>query len=229
MGSFKNRFVYFFQRYIFVDYGKHTMCGKGKKPNRLKIQKQSEKDNIIKNIRKLFELKKENEGIKDKIIRDINTLFEEEEEDFHTPVRISNFWNKTLMESESNDDKNKNLSVEEYLDKIKPYLKDIIIDLQKTDSWKIHLTIAIDFISSKFTDEEHVMYLKINDIEVMTHDNANEVVEEIFESLFCKYQIGLETSMKASDFIFDGVNLLYFKCHRIKRNVVFHILVLQIE
>ena len=42
----------------------------------------------------------------------------------------------------------------------------------------------------------------------MTHDNANEVVKEIFESLFCKNQIGLETSMKGSDFIFDGVNLL---------------------
>ena len=143
--------------------GKQTMWGKGKKPNKLKIQKQSEKDNIIKIIRKLFELKKENEGIKDKIIRDINTLFEEEEEeeeeeegDFYTPVRISNFWNKTLMESESNDDKNKNLSVEEYLDEIKPYLKDIIIDLQKSDAWKIHLTIAIDFISSKFIDEEHL-------------------------------------------------------------------------
>ena len=34
--------------------GKQTMWGKGKKPNKLKIQKQSEKDNIIKIIRKLF-------------------------------------------------------------------------------------------------------------------------------------------------------------------------------
>ena len=50
------------------------------------------------------------------------------------------------MEYESNGDKNKNLSVEEYLNKIKPYLKDIIIDLQNSSTWKIQLTTAINFI-----------------------------------------------------------------------------------
>ena len=32
------------------------------------------------------------------------------------------------------------------------------------------------------------------------------------------YQIGLETSMKGSDFIFDCVNSLYYKCHKIDLN-----------
>ena len=48
----------------------------------------------------------------------------------------------------------KNLSVKEYLDKIKPYLRDIITILQKSDSWKSQLTIAITFISSKDADDE---------------------------------------------------------------------------
>ena len=43
----------------------------------------------------------------------------------------------------------------------------------------------------------------------MTYDNANEVIKEIFQSLLSRYQNGLETSMRISDFIFDGVNLLY--------------------
>ena len=43
----------------------------------------------------------------------------------------------------------KNLSVKEYLDKIKPYLIDIIFNLQKSDTWKIQLTFAIKFISLK--------------------------------------------------------------------------------
>ena len=41
------------------------------------------------------------------------------------------------MEYESSGDRNKNLSVKEYLDKIKPYFRDIIINLQKCDTWKI--------------------------------------------------------------------------------------------
>ena len=44
----------------------------------------------------------------------------------------------------------------------------------------------------------------------------HEVIEELFQSLVSRYQIGLETSMKGSDFVFDCVHLLYHKCH--KRN-----------
>ena len=42
-----------------------------------------------------------------------------------------------------------------------------------------------------------------------------EVIKELFESFLFRYQIGLETSTKGSDFIFDGVNLLYYKCRKI--------------
>ena len=45
----------------------------------------------------------------------------------------------------------KNLSIEEYLNKIKPFLKDIITDLQKSDTWK---NFNFNFISSKDTNEE---------------------------------------------------------------------------
>ena len=41
----------------------------------------------------------------------------------------------------------KNLSIEEHLNTIKPLLKDIIIDLHKSGSWNIQLTIANNFIS----------------------------------------------------------------------------------
>ena len=37
----------------------------------------------------------------------------------------------------------------------------------------------------------------------MTYDKADEVIKELFESLLSKYQIGLETSMTGSNFIFD--------------------------
>ena len=59
------------------------------------------------------------------------------------------------------------------------------------------------------------MHLKSDNIEVMTYDNPNEVIKEIFESPFSRYQIGLETSMTGNGFIFDGVSLLYYKCHKI--------------
>ena len=75
-------------------------------------------DNIIKDVRNLFRLKKENEGIKDRILRDIRNLFEQEKEDYYKPVRAGNFWSRNDIEYESNRDRNKTLSIEEYLKKL---------------------------------------------------------------------------------------------------------------
>ena len=94
------------------------------------------------------------------------------------------------------------IEIEEYLNRIRTYLKNIINDLKKCDTWKIQLTIVIDLISSKDTDEECVMYSKTDNIEFIIYDNTDEVVEELFESLLNIYKIGLETSIRGSDFIF---------------------------
>ena len=105
--------------------------------------------------------------------------------------------------------------MEEYFTEIKFCLKDIVTNLPKSATWKTQLTTAINFISSKDNDEEQVMHSNSDNIEVMTFDKANEVIEKIVEPLLSRYQIGLETSMKGTDFIFDGVSLLYYKCHKI--------------
>ena len=52
----------------------------------------------------------------------------------------------------------------------------------------------------------------------MIYDKAGEVFEDLFESSLYRYQIGLETSMKSSDFIFDCVHLFYYKCLKINLN-----------
>ena len=92
----------------------------------------------------------------------------------------------------------------------------IIINLQNSDAWKIQLTIAINFISSKDVEEERVMHSRRSDnIKFTSYNDANEVVDELFESLRTRYQGNLETSIRGSDFIFESVQLLYYKCHKI--------------
>ena len=59
------------------------------------------------------------------------------------------------------------------------------------------------------------MHSKSDNTDFMTYDKAYDVVDELFESLHPRYQTGLETSMRRSDFIFDSVQLLYHKCHKI--------------
>ena len=118
------------------------------------------------------------------IIRDIKTLFLQEEEYYCKTVIISNVRNNDYIKYESNSDRNKNVSVKEYLNVIKPYLKDMIIDLQISDMWKIQLTIAINFISSKDVDEQCVMHSKSENIEVMLYDDAYEVLIKFLSHFF---------------------------------------------
>ena len=44
------------------------------------------------------------------------------------------FWSNSYSGYESNGDRNKTLSVEEYLNEIRPYLKDIMNNLKKCDT-----------------------------------------------------------------------------------------------
>ena len=52
------------------------------------------------------------------------------------------------------------------LNRIKPNLKDIIDNLEKSDTWKIQSIIANDFISSIDNEEGRVMHSKSDNIEV---------------------------------------------------------------
>ena len=79
---------------------------------------------------------------------------------------------------------------------IKLYLKDIINNLQKSDNWKNQLTIAIllkKLIKSMKCIQSVITY------------KADNNIKELFELLLNRYQIGLEISMRASDFIFNCV------------------------
>ena len=72
------------------------------------------------------------------------------------------------------------------------------------------MTIAINFLSSRDTDEEFVMHSKSDAVEITVYDKADEVTEYLFKSTLNRYQLRLEKSTKGSDFIFDCVNLLYY-------------------
>ena len=74
-------------------------------------------------------------------------------------VNTSN--NINYIQSESMGDKSKTLTIKEYLDMIRPYLREVINDYKTKGEWNIYLTIAISFISSKYSGETRTMHLKV--------------------------------------------------------------------
>ena len=119
---------------------------------------------------------------------------------------------------------------------IRPYLSDIINDhktlkklrvhsrnevinyVTQYGEWKIQLTMSINFISSKDSDENCNMHTRKDNIEIIMGSETNNIIEELCESLLQKYQEGLEESMRGSEFIFDSVDLLYYNLQRISLN-----------
>ena len=54
------------------------------------------------------------------------------------------------------------------------------------------------------------MHSKGDNTKIKNNDKADKVIEDLFQSFLSKYQIGLEISMKGSDFMFDSVYLLCY-------------------
>ena len=72
----------------------------------------------------------------------------------------------------------------------------------------------MNFISSKDAKEERAMLSRSDNIKFTSYNDANEVIGELFESLRSTYEGNLEKSMRRSDFIFDSVQLMYYKCYK---------------
>ena len=81
---------------------------------------------------------------------------------------------------------------------------------------KIHLKMAINFISSKDSkdfkdfDGTQIIHLKNVNAEIMMGNETDETIEELFESLLQRYQERLEESKNGSGLIFDSVDTLYY-------------------
>ena len=80
-------------------------------------------------------------------IKDISDLFDFSiSEDYYKPIIVKTAFNDNYIQYESKGDKDKILTISEYLDMIRPYLVNIINDHKTQREWKIQLTATINFI-----------------------------------------------------------------------------------
>ena len=100
---------------------------------------------------------------------------------------------------------------------VRQSLSNAINDHKTQGEWKTQLTMAINFIS-KDSGETGTMHAKSNNIGTMIGNETDENIKILFESLLERYQEGLEKSTKGSEFIFNSVDLFYYKFYRISLN-----------
>ena len=105
------------------------------------------KKKVQKNIKKYFKIfKKDSEKIQKyhyNITYGLNYLFIEKNEDPYEPIEIKSAFDGSYIQYKSIGDRDANLSLDEYLNIIRPYLRDMIDDHKARGEWKIHLILFL--------------------------------------------------------------------------------------
>ena len=65
------------------------------------------------------------------------------------------------------------------------------------------------------TTENQIMDSKSQNVEIMRVLDNNDVIDELIESFAKRYQEGLETKMKGSNYAFERVELLEYHFHKV--------------
>ena len=116
----------------------------------------------------------------------------------------------------SEGDYYENLSPEEYLDLIRPYLIDLINDHKTSGEWKIWLVMLNRCISSINFEETRFIYSASDNIEIFMGSDTDEIIDRLFNTILQRFQEARETSSeRGSEFIHENVDLLYYYFHKI--------------
>ena len=117
----------------------------------------------------------------------------------------------TLYKSRGDNDGR--LSIDEYFNIIRPYLRDVIDNHKAKDKWKMELATRIIFVSFIDANETHVIHTKTDNIEIMSGIETSDAINVLFKSFFKRYQEGLEIKMKRRSFTFESIDLLEYHFH----------------
>ena len=176
--------------------------------------------NVLKNIsiyiKKLNNDFKKLQKYQDNITYGLDYLFNEE--DYYKPTEVKSAFDGNYVLHESREDKDGKLSLYEYFDNIKPHLKDMRDYYKSKGEWKIQIIMRIIFISFIDKNQTQLMHTKIDNVKIMNGTDTNEAINKLINSFMTRYQEGLQTKMKGSNYIFERIDLLEYHLHKISLN-----------
>ena len=108
----------------------------------------------------------------------------------YKPTIVKSGYNNNYIEYRREGDKLS--TIEEYLNLIENYLRELINDHKNKGEWKIQLMAQINFISLRpGSTETRVMHTRSVNEEFMNGSDTDEIIKELFRSLLQRYQENL--------------------------------------
>ena len=152
-------------------------------------------------------------------IGSIRTLFKELDRDYYKPTRTDGGFagrNNNYIEYTSKGNRYENLSPAEYLNKIRPYLRDLINDRKLTAELNNNNNNNNNFISVRDFEDTCTTYSASKLVEIFMDSDTENATDTLFNTILNRIQQSMETSNeRESEFTHESVALLYYYFQRI--------------
>ena len=161
-----------------------------KKKNLSDNEKEEIYDHLVKLVKTLNKKEKYQHYDRDDLdyygINNIENLFGnlDDDDDYYKPILIKSSFKDNYKYYESRGDKDKKLSVKQYLYKIMPYLSDLINENKaienNSNEWKIQINMHVNFVSSNDTGEIRTIFVWSDNEEIRSGNETDDIIKELF-------------------------------------------------
>ena len=111
-------------------------------------------------------------------------------------------------------DRTKELSLKQYIDKVIPYLSELIE--KKTTNQKIQLVVGINFKHTVDREKKYTFHIKSKNMEILPGDKVNDIIKELTASLFENYEEEILILRNGSCYVYDNIEVLGINFHKIE-------------
>ena len=156
-------------------------------------------------------------------IRDVENLFDNvndvnDDDDDYKPILGKSSFKNNYKYHESRGDKDKQLSVNQYLYMIMPYLSDMINDHKairnESREWEIQINMHVNFIFSNDTGETRTIFVWSDNEEIRLGNETDDIIKGLLNSFLNNYQKEETILRNGSNFVFESVDLLSYHIHK---------------
>ena len=139
-------------------------------------------------------------------VKDIENLFNYiDDADYYEPMLRTSFKNNYEY-YEIRGDRDKELSIKQYLYIVITYLAELINKKKKKNELKIQLSMGISFMCITDKEKTRSFYVNSNNEEIRLGDDTSDIINKLTESFLNNYQKEEQILRNGSNYTFESFN-----------------------
>ena len=135
-------------------------------------------------------------------------------DNYYEPILARESFDRNYQFYICHGDKNRELLINQYLDKVTHHLK-VLIDKKKVTYQKIQLDVGINLKDLTDNMKKLTFYIKSKNVQVTPSNNTDDIIKKLIKSFFEKYHEQLLPCRGNSNYVFDSVEMLGIHFHMI--------------